>query len=110
MLISLLSLRPQQRQGHGHRSGATESVYLFRHPLHPTPLTFKTGDMVCRRKTLSKTGRTARPYASVATVFLFTSIIEFTVPRTTSFCSRLLKKGSEGSSYIISFEEKLLGS
>ena len=36
-LISLPSLRPQQRQGHGHRSRAAESVCLFRHPLRPTP-------------------------------------------------------------------------
>ena len=42
-------------------------------------------------------------------MFLFTSIIEFTVPRTTSFTSRLLEKGKEGSFYRISFEEKLSG-
>ena len=42
-------------------------------------------------------------------MFLFTSIIEFTVPRTASFSSRLLEKGSEGSSCIISFKEKLSG-
>ena len=42
-------------------------------------------------------------------MFLFSSIIEFTVPRTPSFSIHLLKKGSEGSSYRISFKEKLLG-
>ena len=40
---------------------------------------------------------------------MFTSIIEFTVPRTASFSSHLLEKGSEGSSYRISFGEKLSG-
>ena len=40
---------------------------------------------------------------------MFTSIIEFTVPRTASFSSRLLEKGPEGSSYRISFKEKLSG-
>ena len=40
---------------------------------------------------------------------MFTSIIEFTVTHTTSFSSRLLEKGSEGSSCRISFEEKLSG-
>ena len=64
---------------------------------------------MCGCKTLSKTRQTARPYALAATVFLFTSIIEFTVPRTPIFSIRLLKKGSEGSSYRISFKEKLLG-
>ena len=58
---------------------------------------------------MSKIGRIARPYAPAATVFLFTSIIKFTVPRTPSFSIRLLEKGSEGSSYIISFKEKLSG-
>ena len=42
-------------------------------------------------------------------MFLFTSIIKFTVPRTPSFSIRLLEKGSEGSSYRISFKEKLSG-
>ena len=41
--------------------------------------------------------------------FLFTSIIEFTVPRTPCFCIRLLEKGLVGSAYGISFKEKLLG-
>ena len=40
---------------------------------------------------------------------MFTSIIKFTVPRTPSFSIYLLEKGSEGSSYRISFKEKLLG-
>ena len=42
-------------------------------------------------------------------MFLFTSIIEFTVPCTPSFSIRLLKKGSAGSSCRISFKEKLSG-
>ena len=42
-------------------------------------------------------------------MFLFTSIIKFTVPRTPSFSIRLLEKGSEGSAYRISFKEKLSG-
>ena len=70
---------------------------------------FKTGGMVCGCKTLSKTGQTARPYAPAATVFLFTSIIEFIVPHTASFSLRLLEKGSEGSSCRISLKEKLSG-
>jgi len=78
---------------------------IFARPL----LTLKTGDTGCGCKTLSKTGRTARPYAPAAMVFLFTSIIEFTVPRAPSFCICLLEKGSEGSAYRISFKEKLLG-
>ena len=45
----------------------------------------------------------------MATVFLFTSIIELTVPRTASLSSPLLEKGSEGSPCKTSFEEKLLG-
>ena len=40
---------------------------------------------------------------------MFTSIIEFIVPRTASLSSRLLEKGSEGSSCRTSFEEKLSG-
>ena len=42
-------------------------------------------------------------------VFVFTNIIEFIVPHTPSFSIRLLKKGSEGSTYRISFKEKLSG-
>ena len=41
--------------------------------------------------------------------FLFTSVIEFTVPRIPSFSIRLLEKGSEGSACRISFKEKLSG-
>ena len=81
------------------------SIALFARP----HLTLKTGETRCGCKTLSKTGRTARPYAPAATVFLFTSIIELTVPRTPSFCIRLLEKGSEGSACRISFKEKLSG-
>ena len=40
---------------------------------------------------------------------MFTSIIKFIVLRTLSFSIRLLEKGSEGSSYRISFKEKLSG-
>ena len=42
-------------------------------------------------------------------VFLFTSIIEFTVIRAPIFSIRLLEKGLEGSFYRISFKEKLSG-
>ena len=42
-------------------------------------------------------------------MFLFSSIIEFTVPRTLSFSIRLLEKGLEGSACRISFKEKLSG-
>ena len=40
---------------------------------------------------------------------MFTRIIELTVPRAASLSSRLPEKGSEGSPYRTSFEEKLLG-
>ena len=83
--------------------GARTSLEGFRECLlvytssSPDPsLCLKTGDMGCGCKTLSKTRRTARPYAPTAMVFLFTRIIEFTVPHTPSFCIRLLEKGSEG--------------
>ena len=64
--------------------------------------TFETGGTICGHRTLSKTGRTGRPYAPVATVSLFTRIIELTVPRVSNFGIHLLKKGSEGSAYRIS--------
>ena len=53
-------------------------------------------------KTLSKTGRTSRPYAPVATVFLFTRKITLNAPRVSSFDVCLLKKGLEGPAYRIS--------
>ena len=53
-------------------------------------------------KTLSKTGRTSRPYAPVATMFLFTRKITLNAPRVSSFDVYLLKKDSEGSAYRIS--------
>ena len=110
MLISLLSFQPQQRQGHEHRLGVAESVYLFRHPHRLTPpYIWKTRDMGCGCKTLSTTRQIARPYAPVATVFLLTSIIEFIVPRSPSFSICLLEKGSEGSTCRISFKVKLSG-
>ena len=84
---------------------STHLDILFARPL----LTFKTGDTVCGCKTLSKTRQTARPYASVSTMFSFISIIEFIVPHTPSFSIHLLEKGLEGSSYRISFKEKLSG-
>ena len=40
---------------------------------------------------------------------MFTSIIEFIVPRIPSFNIRLLEKGSEGSTCRISLKEKLPG-
>ena len=42
-------------------------------------------------------------------MFSFISIIEFIVPHTPSFSIHLLEKGLEGSSYRISFKEKLSG-
>ena len=53
-------------------------------------------------KTLSKTGRTSRPYAPVATAFLFTRKITLNAPRVSSFNVCLLKKDSEGFAYRIS--------
>ena len=47
-------------------------------------------------ETLNKTGRTSRPYASIATVFLFTRKIILSAPRVSGFDICLLKKGSEG--------------
>ena len=63
---------------------------------------FEAEVTVCGRRTLSKTGRAGRPYTPVATVFLFSKIIELTVPRISNFGIRLLMKGSEGSAYRIS--------
>ena len=53
-------------------------------------------------RTLSKTGRTSRPYASVATVCLFTRKIMLNAPRVSSFDVCLLRKDSKGSAYRIS--------
>ena len=71
---------------------------LFTRPLR----TFGAEVTLCGYRTLSKTGRAGRPYAPVATVFLFSKIIELIVPRVSSFGIRLLMKGSEGSAYRIS--------
>ena len=78
---------------------------IFAQPL----LMSKIRGAVCGYKTLNTTRRTARPYASTATVFLFTSIIELTVPHAACLSSCLPEKGSERSPCRISFKEKLLG-
>ena len=64
--------------------------------------TLETKDAKYGHKTLSKTGRTSRPYAPIATMFLFTRIIILNAPRVSSFDICLLKKGSEGSAYRVS--------
>ena len=53
-------------------------------------------------KTLNKTRRTSRPYALIATVFLFTRKIILNAPRVSGFDICLLKNGSEGLAYRIS--------
>ena len=63
--------------------------------------TLETKGATYRHKTLSKTGRTSRPYASVAMVFLFTRQIILNTPRISSFDACLRKKDSEGSAYRI---------
>ena len=77
---------------------STSLHILFTRPLH----TLETRGTKYGHKTLSKTGRTSRPYASVVTVFLFTRKIILNAPRVSSFDVCLLKKGSEGSAYRIS--------
>ena len=62
----------------------------------------ETKDVKYGHKTLSKTGQTSRPYASVATVFLFTRKIMLNAPRVSSLDVCLLKKGLEGSAYRVS--------
>ena len=64
--------------------------------------TLETKGMTYGSKTLSRTGRTSRPYASVATVLLFTRKIILNTPRVSSFDTCLRKKGLEGFAYRIS--------
>ena len=64
--------------------------------------TLETKDAKYGHKTLSKTGRTSRPYAPTATVFLFTRIIILNAPVSPASNIYLLKKGSKGSAYRIS--------
>ena len=64
--------------------------------------TLETRGTKYEHETLNKTGQTSRPYASIATVFLFTRKIILNAPRVSSFDICLLKKGSEGPAYIIS--------
>ena len=77
---------------------STSLDILLAQPLH----TLETKGATYGHKTLSKTGRTSRPYASIATVFLFARKIMLNAPRVSSFDVCLLKKGSEGSAYRIS--------
>ena len=77
---------------------STSLNILFTQPLR----TFETEGVVCGHRTLSKTGRTSRPYALIATVFLFTRIIILNTPHVSSSNICLLKKGLEGSAYRIS--------
>ena len=64
--------------------------------------TLETRGTKYEHETLNKTGQTSRPYASIATVFLFTRKIILNAPRVSSFDICLLKKGSEGLAYRIS--------
>ena len=64
--------------------------------------TLETRGMKYGHKTLIKTRQISRPYASIATVFLFTRKIILNAPRVSGFDICLLKKGSEGPAYRIS--------
>ena len=64
--------------------------------------TLETRGVKYRHKTLNKTRRTSRPYASIAMVLLFTRKIILNAPCVSGFDICLLKKGSEGSTYRIS--------
>ena len=61
-------------------------------PLH----TLETKGATYRHKALSKTGRTSKPYAPIATVFLFTRKIILNAPRVPSLNVCLLKEGIGG--------------
>ena len=82
----------------GLPSVSTSLDILLTRPLR----TLGTRGTKCGHKTLSKTGRTSRPYAPIATVFLFTRKIILNAPCVSSFDVCLLKKGSEGPAYRIS--------
>ena len=79
----------------GLSSVSTSLDILLTRPLR----TLETRGAKYGHKTLSKTGRTSRPYVPIATVFLFTRKIILNAPRVSSFDIYLLKKGLEGSAY-----------
>ena len=58
--------------------------------------TLETKGATYRHKALSKTGRTSKPYAPIATVFLFTRKIMLNAPRVSSFDVCLPKEGIGG--------------
>jgi len=65
---------------------------------HTRPLsTLETKGATYRHKALSKTGRTSKPYAPIATVFLFTRKIILNALRVSSFDVCLLKEGIGGA-------------
>ena len=59
--------------------------------------TLETKGATYRHKALSKTGRTSKPYAPIATVFLFTRKIILNALRVSSFDVCLLKEGIGGA-------------
>jgi len=58
--------------------------------------TLETKGATYRHKALSKIGRTSKPYAPIATVFLFTRKIMLNVSRVSSFDVCLPKEGIGG--------------
>jgi len=65
---------------------------------HTRPFsTLETKGATYRHKALSKTGRTSKPYAPIATVFLFTRKIILNALRVSSFDVCLLKEGIGGA-------------
>ena len=70
----------------------TNPDILFTRPLR----TLETKGATYRHKALSKTGRTSKPYAPIATVFLFTRKIMLNASRVSSFDVCLPKEGIGG--------------
>ena len=75
----------------GLPSVSTSLDILLTRPLR----TLETRGAKYGHKTLSKIGRTSRPYAPIAMVSLFTKKITLNAPRVSSFDVCLLKKDSE---------------
>jgi len=65
-------------------------------PLTRPLRTLETKGAAYGHKALSKTGRTSKPYAPIATVFLFTRKIILNAPRVPSLDVCLLKEGIGG--------------
>ena len=65
-------------------------------PLTRRLRTLETKGAAYGHKALSKTGRTSKPYAPIATVFLFTRKIILNAPRVPSLDACLLKEGIGG--------------